>query len=183
MSMLVYKYAHVSGYESKNTPGYMISNCVHIQAPCGVIGTAVTFLLVFRVNTGYERWWEGRKCFREVVNHSRDLARQAATFIHDYYLAEKFLRWLVASVIMLKQHVREEAWVDEVRGILHDDAVNFLENSRNKALYSTLRMSEIVQDAVASRALLPDLAPAFDLNISDTVNSIGTCEMCASQCV
>ena len=151
-----------------------------LQAPCGVIGTAVTFLLVFRVNTGYERWWEGRKCFREVVNHSRDLARQAATFINDYYLAEKFLRWLVVSVYMLRQHIREEDWVDEVRGILNDDGVNYLDSCRNKAFASSLRLSELMHEAVASRALLPDLAPAFDLNISDLVNSIGTCEMCVT---
>ncbi|NJR43518.1 MAG: hypothetical protein HC767_13555 [Akkermansiaceae bacterium] len=133
---------------------------------------------MFRVNTGYERWWEGRKCFREVVNHSRDLARQAASFINDYYLAEKFLRWVVVSVVMLKQHVREETWVDEVRGILNDEAVNYLDSCRNKALAVCHRMSEIVHEAVASRAMVPDLLPVFDLNISDAVNSIGTCEMC-----
>lgn len=143
-----------------------------------MIGTAVTFLLVFRVNTGYERWWEGRKCFREVVNHTRDLARQASTFINDYYLAEKFLRWLVVSVYMLKQHIREEDWVDEARGILNDEGVNYLHSTRNKAFASALRVSELMQEAVSSRALLPDLAPAIDLNISDLVNSIGTCEMC-----
>jgi ion channel-forming bestrophin family protein len=147
-----------------------------------VIGTAVTFLLVFRVNIGYERWWEGRKCFRDIVNHSRDLARQAASYIHDYYLAEKFIRWVVASVLMLKQHLREETWVDELRGTLSDDAINFLDESRNKAFASLQRMSEILADAVSSKAIVVDMAPAMDLNISDAVNSIGTCEMCASLC-
>jgi len=47
-----------------------------LQVPSDLMGTAITFLLVFRVNTGYERWWEGRKAFRDIVNHSRDLARQ-----------------------------------------------------------------------------------------------------------
>lgn len=74
----------------------------------------MTFLLVFRVNTGYERWWEGRRTFREVVNHSRDIARQCATHISDFYHAEKMIRWVMVSVIMLKQHLREETFVDEV---------------------------------------------------------------------
>lgn len=74
----------------------------------------MTFLLVFRVNTGYERWWEGRRTFREVVNHSRDFARQCATQISDFYHAEKMIRWIMVSVLMLKQHLREETFVDEV---------------------------------------------------------------------
>lgn len=78
------------------------------------MGAAVTFLLVFRVNTGYERWWEGRRTFREVVNHSRDFARQCATHVSDFYLAEKMIRWVMVSVLMLKQHLREETFVDEV---------------------------------------------------------------------
>lgn len=85
-----------------------------LQIPNDVVGAAVTFLLVFRVNTGYERWWEGRRTFREVVNHSRDFARQVATHVSDFYHAEKMIRWVMVSVLMLKQHLREESFVDEV---------------------------------------------------------------------
>jgi predicted membrane chloride channel (bestrophin family) len=81
------------------------------QMPIGVVGAAVTFLLVFRVNTGYERWYEGRKIFKDVVNHSRDLGRQVCTHVMDWYIAEKMLRWVIVSVFMLKRHVREENYV------------------------------------------------------------------------
>ena len=33
-------------------------------------------LLVFRTNTAYERFWEGRKCWGTLVNNVRNLARQ-----------------------------------------------------------------------------------------------------------
>ena len=33
-------------------------------------------LLVFRTNTAYERFWEGRKCWGSMVNTIRNLARQ-----------------------------------------------------------------------------------------------------------
>jgi ion channel-forming bestrophin family protein len=130
------------------------------------------------VNIGYERWWEGRKCFREVVNHTRDFARQVAAFMTDYYLAEKCLRWNVAWVIMLKQHLREETWVDELRGVLSDEGINYLDACRNKPMGACHRMSELLHEAAANRAILPDLLPALDLNITDAINSIGTCEMC-----
>jgi predicted membrane chloride channel (bestrophin family) len=81
------------------------------QMPIGVVGAAVTFLLVFRVNIAYERWYEGRKVFKDIVNHSRDLGRQICTHVMDWYIAEKMLRWLIVSVYMLKRHVREENYV------------------------------------------------------------------------
>ncbi|HRI20264.1 MAG TPA: bestrophin family protein [Panacibacter sp.] len=34
----------------------------------------ISMLLVFRTNTAYERWWEGRKLWGSLVNNSRNLA-------------------------------------------------------------------------------------------------------------
>jgi predicted membrane chloride channel (bestrophin family) len=152
-----------------------------MQIPNGLVGTAVTFLLVFRANTAYERWWEGRQSFREVVNHTRDLARQIEAYMTDYYLAEKCFRWSIAWVVMLKQHLREETWVDELRGLLSDEGINYLASCHNKPMGACHRLAEIIHEAVCSRALLPDLLPSVDLNVTDIVNTIGECEMCGSQ--
>ena len=40
----------------------------------GLLGFAISMLLVFRTNTAYERWWEGRKLWGSLVNCSRNLA-------------------------------------------------------------------------------------------------------------
>lgn len=37
----------------------------------GVIGFVLSLLLVFRTNTAYDRWWEGRKSWGKLVNDSR----------------------------------------------------------------------------------------------------------------
>lgn len=39
-----------------------------------LIGFALSLLLVFRTNTAYDRWWEGRKLWGALVNSSRNLA-------------------------------------------------------------------------------------------------------------
>lgn len=39
-----------------------------------LLGFAISMLLVFRTNTAYERWWEGRKLWGSLVNCSRNLA-------------------------------------------------------------------------------------------------------------
>ena len=39
-----------------------------------LIGFVLSLLLVFRTNTAYDRWWEGRKKWGSLVNDSRNLA-------------------------------------------------------------------------------------------------------------
>jgi putative membrane protein len=41
-----------------------------------VIGTAISLFLSFRTNSAYQRWWEARKVWGEIINNSRTLARQ-----------------------------------------------------------------------------------------------------------
>jgi len=39
-----------------------------------LLGIMLSLLLVFRTNTAYDRFWEGRKQWGSLVNHSRNLA-------------------------------------------------------------------------------------------------------------
>lgn len=46
-----------------------------------ILGTALSLLLGFRTNSAYDRWWEARKCWGEIVNDSRTLVRQSMAFV------------------------------------------------------------------------------------------------------
>src|SRR6187402_2460186 len=39
-----------------------------------LVGFALSMLLVFRTNTAYDRWWEGRRLWGALVNYSRNMA-------------------------------------------------------------------------------------------------------------
>lgn len=41
-----------------------------------ILGFTLSLLLVFRTNTAYDRWWEGRKLWGELTNSSRAFAAQ-----------------------------------------------------------------------------------------------------------
>ena len=43
--------------------------CVH-----SLLGFVLSLLLVFRTNTAYDRWWEGRRLWGSLVNSSRNLS-------------------------------------------------------------------------------------------------------------
>jgi putative membrane protein len=46
-----------------------------------LLGTAISLILGFRISQSYDRWWEARKIWGEIVNDSRSLVRQVQMFV------------------------------------------------------------------------------------------------------
>jgi putative membrane protein len=53
------------------------------MAALGVITTALSIFLAFRVNEAYARWWEARILWGGFVNFSRTFARQVTTLVNS----------------------------------------------------------------------------------------------------
>src|SRR4051812_17985306 len=45
-----------------------------VSGAFSLLGIILSIILAFRTNTSYDRWWEGRKQWGMLVNHSRNLA-------------------------------------------------------------------------------------------------------------
>lgn len=65
-----------------------------------LLGFVISLLLVFRTNTAYERWWEGRKLWGSLLNHSRNIAIK----MHAYLPASD-----VATRKIISDHVADFA--------------------------------------------------------------------------
>ncbi|MBL9128504.1 MAG: hypothetical protein JNL97_12695 [Verrucomicrobiales bacterium] len=57
------------------------TDLIRVAIPLGpaflsILGIILGLLLVFRTNTAYDRWWEGRRLWGQLVNLSRGLSRQ-----------------------------------------------------------------------------------------------------------
>lgn len=83
------------------------------------IGVALSILLVFRTNTAYDRWWEGRKHWGHLVNSSRSLA-----FLVDSRLSKDdvgnrsfFARYISNYAFALSAHLRGIDVLDKVIGM------------------------------------------------------------------
>lgn len=81
-----------------------------------LIGVVLSILLVFRTNTAYDRWWEGRKLWGALVNHARQLAilLQSAMPAQDDESRAFFARHIANFCIALKEHLRSGANLDEL---------------------------------------------------------------------
>src|SRR5262245_38902537 len=45
-----------------------------------LLAVALGMLIVFRTNTAYDRYWEGRKCWGNILASARHLVRNAAAY-------------------------------------------------------------------------------------------------------
>ncbi|MFD2581867.1 bestrophin family protein [Pedobacter vanadiisoli] len=75
-----------------------------------LLGFVLSLLLVFRTNTAYDRWWEGRKLLGSLTNVSRNLAMK----IKALKLAEEDVRFFEYGIpkyaFSLKEHLREKLY-------------------------------------------------------------------------
>ena len=74
-----------------------------------LVGFVLSMMLIFRTNTAYDRWWEGRKLWGSFVNNSRNLALKLHAFLPPEAAAEKPLfRDLICNFIFAaKEHLRD----------------------------------------------------------------------------
>ncbi len=86
------------------------SHVKNITIMHSLLGFAISMLLVFRTNTAYDRWWEGRKLWGALVNNSRNLAIKLNSFLpHDDEQNRLFFKKLIALFAdELRQHLLNE---------------------------------------------------------------------------
>ncbi len=75
-----------------------------------LLGFAISMLLVFRTNTAYDRWWEGRKLWGSLVNNSRNLAVKLNSLLpNDDEKNRSFFRKIIPLFAQeLRLHLQNE---------------------------------------------------------------------------
>ncbi len=104
-----------------------LSHVRNIALMHNLVSFALSMLLVFRTNTAYDRWWEGRKLWGSLVNSSRNLALKLSVIIppEDEENISFFRKMIPAYASALKNHLRHESTRTElfdtkVKHVLHD---------------------------------------------------------------
>ena len=84
-----------------------------------ILGFVLSLLVVFRTNSAYDRWWEGRKLWGALVNNTRNLAVKVNSFLPGSCQEEKeFFRLMIGNFPMaLKEHLREGINLDEIEDV------------------------------------------------------------------
>jgi putative membrane protein len=80
-----------------------------------LLSFVISMLLVFRTNTAYDRWWEGRKLWGSLVNNTRNLALKLDQLLDTDLIEERqFFREMIPNfAFALKNHLRQEPFEPE----------------------------------------------------------------------
>jgi len=86
------------------------SHLKNLPAMHNLLGFVLSMLLVFRTNTAYDRWWEGRKLWGALVNNSRNLAIKLSVILpaDDKEQRSFFRKIIPAYAYALRNHLRAE---------------------------------------------------------------------------
>lgn len=120
-------------------------------APFALLGIALSIFLGFRNNAAYDRWWEARKQWGEMVYEIRSLARSSETLLdlqaeHSDAgpLRRRLLEWCAAHCHALRASLRREDCRDDlIRWLGAEDAEHTLKHT-NHADYCLRRAGRII---------------------------------------
>lgn len=93
-----------------------------------MLGFVISLLLVFRTNTAYDRWWEGRKVWGALVNNSRNLALKLAVMLKEKEDKDILRKLIPAYASVLNLHLKNT----DISHELFDDATLSAEHYSHK---------------------------------------------------
>lgn len=142
-----------------------------------LLGIVLSILLVFRTNTAYDRWWEGRKQWGSLVNTSRNIALSVHGLLPRADIENRgfFARHVSNFAIALKEHLRGGVKLDELQDLTETErqvyaARQHLPNYLIGLLYE--RTQELYRrDAISGYDLI-----SLKTHIGSLADILGACE-------
>jgi ion channel-forming bestrophin family protein len=137
--------------------GLLIYGLHYYQYPVSLPSLAVLIpnivlglLLVFRTNTAYDRYWEGRKCWGTMIVSVRNLARQIWVAVVEVEPGDRqakilTLRLLVAFAVATKLHLRQEPMTAELGALLSVKQLDQLKTRNNPPLEVAFWLGDYLQ--------------------------------------
>jgi ion channel-forming bestrophin family protein len=148
-----------------------------VETAHSMIGPSLGLLLVFRTNSSYDRFWEGRKQWGGIVNETRNLARQAESWLSaDRELANTVIRWTSAFAFATMNRLRDQKSIGIAREGLPKDQVLAIEQSGHVPLAVSRKLTALLSDAQKRGLVDAVQLRSIDLNIQALIDYCGACE-------
>ena len=142
-----------------------------------LVGFALGTLLVFRTNTAYDRFWEGRKLWGGIVNESRNLARSVTVlFKDDPELVRSTLQWTMAWPHAAMHGLRGGVGLGPGAVHLPRAEVEAAETANHVAVHVAVVITARLVEG-RDRGLISDvLLGSVDRNVQSLIDYLGGCE-------
>lgn len=168
--------------------GVLVSLLYYFKVPVSqpILGTIIPsivlgLLLVFRTNTAYERFWEGRKAWGSLVNTVRNIARQILVTIEENSHEDKkdkigALYLLVAFAVATKLHLRGEPVNNELEELMSSSKYFKLKDMNNPPLEIAFWIEDYLQKQYNRNCINSYQLTAIQQLLNNLVDNLGSCE-------
>lgn len=148
------------------------SHVKNITIMHGMLGFVISLLLVFRTNTAYDRWWEGRKHWGALVNNSRNLAIKLAIILTDEHDKHFFRKVIPGYASILQKHLNDE----ETAKMLFDDLDLEIDHHKHRPNQVAKMLFQKVNDLYVSGKISGDQLIIINSEIQSFTDICGACE-------
>jgi putative membrane protein len=142
-----------------------------------LLGFALSLLLVFRTNTAYERWWEGRRLWGNLINCSRNMAMKLNSFLssEDKTSRQLFIRLIPLYAHELKYHLQLERTRLEMDERPHPEIPDFDTSKHIPNQVASLIISHVNQ-LYRDQKISGDQLILLNPEMSSLIEICGACE-------
>lgn len=146
-----------------------------------VLNLVLSLLLVFRTNTAYERFWEGRKAWGTLVNTTRNSARTLWIAVQEKGPQDQLdkiahLKLLVAYALCVKLHLRHSPINTELKPFISPAQFDKLQQMNHPSLEVAFWLGDYAQKQHDRGCLNVYLLNSIHAQISTLVDVLGICE-------
>jgi putative membrane protein len=145
----------------------------NLTAVYSLLGFVISLLLVFRTNTAYDRWWEGRKAWGGIVNDTRSLCSKLSVLKINSEERKNFNDLIGLFVFSVKNHLRSQR-------VEHDADCQKDLSGLDLSGHQPLRIQQIlrteIQKLYENQTISAECWLAVQRDLDALVASLGICE-------
>ncbi len=159
-------------------PGFFSA---YSTAPFTLLGIALSLFLGFRNNASYERWWEARQQWGQLVIDARSLARQVISFMDQEtesgrHTQRRLIYLTIAFTHALRHRLRDTSpWQDIDHYVEAEHHVN-LRQAQNVPEFLLRLMGEKVGYSRRQQLLSEFLVQSMDERLTSMTGVLAACE-------
>lgn len=157
----------------------------HLLRPVGIsltihtlAGVALSLLLVFRTNSSYDRFWEGRKLWGGIVNETRNLARASRPFLlkADPELYRALLHWTMCFPYAAASCLKGKLDLGPMEKALSAEEVEQIRTAQHCGLAVSIQLSELLAEGRRRGHYAEYVQLQLDQNVQLLIDYLGACE-------
>jgi putative membrane protein len=158
-------------HEGKDYHGFHSTTSMH-----SLLGIVLGLFLVFRTNSAYDRWWEGRKLWGAVVNSTRNFSLKLNAYLKKDDRDNRlwFARMIPNFVFAMKEHLRSGVHMNQLE--LTGDENEEIKGVKHKPNRISALMYERINTLYLDNKLTGDQTINLDKELKDFTDLIGACE-------